>query len=118
MSENVEQVLSWLRDGAAHDFQFVPGREKLGKAALIECDDLIEGLLHKLNEASAQLQSAQLRLDAARMLAHSWIDSPFTTMDRNTMTTLGQEMLRRLGEKWLAESNPTPGKKLHGAFVG
>jgi hypothetical protein len=26
-------------------------------------------------------------------------------MDRSTMQTLGEEMLRRIGEKWIAESN-------------
>jgi hypothetical protein len=53
-----------------------------------------------------QNKALEGRLDRGRMLAASWTDCPFTTMDQGTMKTCGEEMLRVLGEKWIAESNP------------
>jgi hypothetical protein len=67
---------------------------------------LASKVVYALADVTAERDSLLLRLDRGRMLAASWTDCPFTTMDQGTMKTCGEEMLRVLGEKWIAESNP------------
>lgn len=110
------QALQSEHDALIHDHDRAMDREMLTLNELESTKVKLEASEGDFREDSRYLftkaelidtiKALESRLDRARLLSHSWADTPFTTMDVSTMKTLGGEMLRVLGEKWIAESSP------------